>query len=294
MGRRSMWTASSQVSKSSGAYARTLRDLRIVGAEKEHSKQMFDIGQEESGGKFAVGHKALGLLSTFAQGRATQLEASEDIRGLGEEAYTETGAKKPWEELTPSEQSKFAPKQTYGETSFLDVLKKGTGEGGIFSKSGWKELGESAAVSLGYKQREYTMDEEVGGIKAGTYKQADLLTKTRIRKLEQLGLTSGAKSEIDDFGDENLYDRVYTNLGGVAGGSPLDLRDLKYYDKPSKGIEGAGKPGEIKEFGGVKEKYNEKTGTWQPHTALSSEDEDKDKDFDRWIDETGFEGDEDW
>lgn len=185
--------------KAGGAYASSLQDIMNIGYEKEHSKQMFDIGQEQSGRAFAFGQQALGLLSTFAGEEVEQEEAAADIK-------------------------KAFPKaeQTYGETKISDLLNPfkmgddmtwagrakwlgGTGEnikwegfGGApglgKGETAWGEAAERLNVLYGGKSREWTLEEGVGGIEAGVHKQSDLLPAAKYSLY--------GESSINNYGDE--------------------------------------------------------------------------------------------
>ena len=169
--------------KAGGAYASSLQDIMNIGYEKEHSKQMFDIGEEESGRKFAFGQQALGLLSTFAGGEVEQEEAAADIK-------------------------KAFPKaeQTYGETKISDLLNPFKMEGGKVKWEGfggapglgkgetaWGEAAERLNVLFGGKSREWTLEEGVGGIEAGVHKQSDLLPAAKYSLY--------GESSINNYGD---------------------------------------------------------------------------------------------
>ena len=156
--------------KAGGAYASSLQDVMNIGSEKEHSKQMFDIEQEESSRKFAFGQQVLGLASTIGSGMKAQKEASADIT----KAFT--GAE-----------------QTYGETSILDLLNPFKMEGGKVKWEGfgkapglgegetaWGEAGERLNVLVGGKDREWTLDEEYGGLDSGVHRQSNLLPRARL------------------------------------------------------------------------------------------------------------------
>ena len=145
--------------KAGGAYASSLQDIMNVGYEQEHSKQMFDIGQEESDRKYAFGQQVLGLASTVFGGMREQKEAVEDIG----KAYPKA-------------------EQTYGESKFGDffVSAKATegrrGEG----ETRWGELGEKLNVLFGGKSSEWTLEKGVGGIKAGVHRQSSLLPAAKL------------------------------------------------------------------------------------------------------------------
>ena len=169
--------------KAGAAYASSLQDIMNIGYEQEHSKQMFDIGQEESNRKFAFGQQALGLLSTFAGGEVEQEEAAADIK-------------------------KAFPKaeQTYGETKISDLLNPFKMEGGKVKWEGfggapglgkgetaWGEAAERLNVLFGGKSREWTLEEGVGGIEAGVHKQSDLLPAAKYSLY--------GESSINNYGD---------------------------------------------------------------------------------------------
>ena len=143
--------------KAGGAYASSLQDIMNIGYEQEHSKQMFDIGQEESGRKFAFGQQALGLVSTIAGGVQEQAEAAEDI-------------------------GKVFPKaeQTYGESKFGDLFRSDEAAGRSEGETRWGEFGEKLGVLFGGKEREWTLEEGVGGIEAGVHRQSNLLPSAKL------------------------------------------------------------------------------------------------------------------
>jgi hypothetical protein len=186
--------------KAGAAYASSLQDIMNVGYEKEHSKQMFDIGQEQSGRAFAFGQQALGLVSTFAGGEAEQEEDAASIK----KAYGDK------------------VEQTYGETKIFDLLNPfkmgddmtwagrakwlgGTGEnikwegfGGApglgKGETAWGEAAERLNVLYGGKSREWTLEEGVGGIEAGVHKQSDLLPAAKYSLY--------GESSLNNYGDE--------------------------------------------------------------------------------------------
>jgi len=195
-------------------YSSTLQRIMDVGYEQEHSKQMFDIGQEKSDRAFAFGQQALGLLSTYAGGEVDQEEAAADIERAGkidyESQFGENESFTAWEELTSDEKSKYAPVQTYGETKIGDVVNPfkiaddmtwagrakwlgGTGENikwegfgkapGLDRKgeTAWGEIGERLGVLTGIKERKW----ELGG---KTYKQSDMLAKSQQTLYDELGI----------------------------------------------------------------------------------------------------------
>ena len=146
--------------KAGGAYASSLQDIMNIGYEQEHSKQMFDIGQAQSGRKFAFGQQAFGLLSTIGGGIEEQREATEDIgKAYGDKA-----------------------EQTYGESKFGDFFRSAEGTEGRRGEgeTRWGELGEKLNVLFGGKEREWTLGEEVGGLDAGVHRQSNLLSRARI------------------------------------------------------------------------------------------------------------------
>ena len=174
-------------------YASTLQSIIEGGYEQEHSKQMFDIGQEQSDRAFAFGQQALGLLSTFAGAAADQEEAVADIeRGAKanyESQFVEGESFTAWEDLAPDEKSKLAPVQTYGESKLGDFFRSAEktegrrGEG----ETRWGELGQKLGVLLGGKEREW----ELGG---KTYKQSDILAKSKHSLYEELGIGDSCPS----------------------------------------------------------------------------------------------------
>jgi len=166
--------------KAGGAYASSLQDIMNIGYEKEHSKQMFDIGEADSSRKYAAGQQALGLGEKYFAGKAKQKEAEEEIQKLFPKA-----------------------EQTYGETSILDLINPfkmekgkikwegfgkapGLGEG----ESAWGEVGERLSVLTGAKEREWKIPEAAEGAEAGVYKQSDLLARTKQSAWDELGLNS--------------------------------------------------------------------------------------------------------
>jgi len=176
--------------KAGGAYASSLQGIMDIEAEQEHSKQMFDIGQEESGRKFAAGQQAIGLLSTFAGGEVEQKEVSADIK-------------------------KAFPKaeQTVGETKISDLLNPFKMEGGKVKWEGfgkapglgkgetaWGEAAERLNVLYGGKSREWTLEEGVGGIEAGVHKQSDLLPAAKYSLYGESSLNNYGDDDDDDKG----------------------------------------------------------------------------------------------
>ena len=180
-----LYGAYRRVGKTGADYSSTLREIMGIGYEQEHSKQMFDIGEEESGRKFAFGQQALGVLSTFAGGEVEQEEAAASIKKVyGDKA-----------------------EQTYGETSILDLLNPFKMESGKVKWEGfgkapglgkgetaWGEAAERLNVLFGGKSREWTLEEGVGGIEAGVHKQSDLLPAAKYSLY--------GESSINNYGDE--------------------------------------------------------------------------------------------
>ena len=153
--------------KAGGAYASSLQDIMNIGYEKEHSKQMFDIGQEESGRKFAAIQQGLGLVSTIAGGMETQKEAAADI-------------------------TKAIPgvEQTYGESKFGDFFRSAKGTKGRRGEGETRlgELGEKISVLFGGKERKWEVPHVLEGIAGGEYKQSDLLAKAKQSTWDELGM----------------------------------------------------------------------------------------------------------
>jgi len=171
--------------KAGGAYASSLQGIMDIEAEQEHSKQMFDIGQEESGRKFAAGQQAIGLLSTFAGGEVEQKEVSADIK-------------------------KAFPKaeQTVGETKISDLLNPFKMEGGKVKWEGfgkapglgkgenvWGEIGERLNVLVGGKERKWNIPEGIEGIESGVHKQSDLLPAAKYSLY--------GESSLNNYGDDD-------------------------------------------------------------------------------------------
>ena len=156
--------------KAGAVYKSTLQDIMNVGYEKEHSKQMFDIGQEESGRKFAAIQQGLGLVSTIAGGMETQKEAAADI-------------------------TKAIPgaEQTYGEAKWLDIFRSDVSAGRGKGETRWGELGEKLSVAFGGKERkwevpEYSATQGREGVTGGEYKQSDLLSVAKQSTWDELGM----------------------------------------------------------------------------------------------------------
>jgi len=189
--------------KAGGAYASSLQGIMDIEAEQEHSKQMFDIGQEESGRKFAAGQQAIGLLSTFAGGEVEQKEVSADIK-------------------------KAFPKaeQTYGETKIFDLLNPFKMEGGKVKWEGfgkapglgkgenvWGEIGERLNVLVGGKERKWNIPEGIKGIEAGEHKQSDLLPAAKYSLY--------GESSLNNYGDDD-------DKGGSSDDCPPGQKKSKY------------------------------------------------------------------
>ena len=179
--------------KAGGAYASSLQGIMDIEAEQEHSKQMFDIGQEESGRKFAAGQQAIGLLSTFAGGEVEQKEVSADIK-------------------------KAFPKaeQTVGETKISDLLNPFKMEGGKVKWEGfgkapglgkgenvWGEIGERLSVLVGGKERKWNIPEGIEGIESGVHKQSDLLPAAKYSLYGESSLNNYGDDDDDDKGGSN-------------------------------------------------------------------------------------------
>ena len=191
--------------KAGGAYASSLQGIMDIEAEQEHSKQMFDIGQEESGRKFAAGQQAIGLLSTFAGGEVEQKEVSADIK-------------------------KAFPKaeQTVGETKITDLLNPFKMEGGKVKWEGfgkapglgkgenvWGEIGERLNVLVGGKERKWNIPEGMKGIEAGEHKQSDLLPAAKYSLY--------GESSLNNYGDDDDDDK-----GGSSDDCPPGQKKSKY------------------------------------------------------------------
>ena len=168
--------------KAGGAYASSLQDVMNIGYEQEHSKQMFDIGQEESSSKFAAGQQVLGLASTIAGGMETQKEAAADI-------------------------TKALPgaDQTYGEHKFGDLFRSDEAAGRSKGETRWSELGEKLSVLFGGKERKWNVPGGIKGVSAGVYKQSDLLGKAKQSTWDELGMDSDKSTVDDDEDDKNVY-----------------------------------------------------------------------------------------
>ena len=164
--------------KAGAAYASSLQDIMNIGYEQEHSKQMFDIGQEESNRKFAFGQQALGLLSTFAGGEVEQEEAAADIKKAFPKAEQTYGETKISDLLNPF---KMGDDMTWaGRAKWLggtgeNIKWEGFGKAPGLDRKGetaWGEIGERLGVLTGIKERKW----ELGG---KTYKQSDILAKSK-------------------------------------------------------------------------------------------------------------------
>ena len=190
--------------KAGGAYASSLQDIMNIGYEKEHSKQMFDIGQEESNRKFAFGQQALGALSTFAGGEVAQEEDAASIK----KAYGDK------------------VEQTYGETKIFDLLNPFKMEDGKVKWEGFGkapglgkgetvlgEVAERLNVLYGGKSREWTLEEGVGGIEAGVHKQSDLLPAAKYSLY--------GESSLNNYGDDD-------DKGGSSDDCPPGQKKSKY------------------------------------------------------------------
>ena len=168
--------------KAGGAYASSLQDVMNVGHQKEASRQSYEIQQEESDRIFGAIQQGIGLFSSAMGAKAGQEEAAGQISEA-------TGGKAV---------------QTVGETKIWDILR-GKAEYGK-GETAWGEAAERIGTLFGDKQREWTLEEEVGGIEAGTYTQSDLLTRAKVSKYEKMGLDLSGKSKIDLFDDDNSDD----------------------------------------------------------------------------------------
>jgi len=168
--------------KAGGAYASSLQDVMNVGHQKEASRQSYEIQQEESDRIFGAVQKGISLFSQAMGMKAGQEEAAGQISEA-------TGGKAV---------------QTVGETKIWDILR-GKAEYGK-GETAWGEAAERIGTLFGDKQREWTLEEEVGGIEAGTYTQSDLLTRAKVIKYEKMGLDLSGKSKIDLFDDDNSDD----------------------------------------------------------------------------------------
>jgi len=194
--------------KAGGAYASSLQGIMDIEAEQEHSKQMFDIGQEESGRKFAAGQQAIGLLSTFAGGEVEQKEVSADIKKAFPKAEQTVGETKISDLLNPF---KMGDDMTWaGRAKWLG----GTGEnikwegfGGApglgKGETAWGEAAERLNVLYGGKSREWTLEEGVGGIEAGVHKQSDLLPAAKYSLYGESSLNNYGDDDDDDKGGSN-------------------------------------------------------------------------------------------
>ena len=154
-----LYSAYKAAGEKGGAYASSLQDIMNIGYEKEHSKQMFDIGQEISDRKFGVGQQALGLIGTAAGIGVAQEEAAADIKS----AYGDKA------------------EQTYGEAGWLDIFKSDKEAGRAKGETRFGELQEKLNVLFGGKEREWTLEDDIGGLKAGVHRQSNILSESLIK-----------------------------------------------------------------------------------------------------------------
>ena len=153
-----------------------------IGYQQEASSQAYQIKQEESDRIFGAVQQGIGLFSSAMGAKAGQEKAAGQISEA-------TGGKAV---------------QTVGETKIWDILR-GKAEYGK-GETAWGEAAERIGTLFGDKQREWTLEKEVGGIEAGTYTQSDLLTRAKVSKYEKMGLDLSGKSKIDLFDDDNSDD----------------------------------------------------------------------------------------
>jgi len=194
---KGLYGAYTAAGKAGGAYKASLYDIEAVGYEKEHSRQMYELGEQKRERVIGAVTEGISLASNIYGGVQAKKERAAEIEGLGKSKWDESrkdieGPTRPWEELSAKDRAEYTPQQTYGETKLWDLLrgKADIGEG----ETKWGEAGERLNVLFGGAERRYDWE----GME---WTGSELSAKAKLERASERGLSKyeGVKTKIEEL-----------------------------------------------------------------------------------------------